>query len=208
MLNSNQGRKWQKYVKIKTIRAGIDMGVSPRLRHKFSCINAWSSYFESDARSLSAPWAIYSIFIVNSLQTQAFFRSCGGKPRLEKRLRLIHSLLWVLRLTSPLVWLSGEQCCEEVPWRVQRVSMLVPTIVVNLWPRSHVPCFFWKRIYIKYSESSLDGHSHKQTALLTGAFTKSRFNSHTNRLYFHISLSEQFPHIGGSGHFKGLGIRV
>ena len=73
MLNSNQGRKWQKYVKIKTIRAGIDMGVSPRLRHKFSCINAWSSYFESDARSLSAPWAIYSIFIVNSLQTQAFF---------------------------------------------------------------------------------------------------------------------------------------
>ena len=61
------------YVKIKTIRAGIDVGVSPRLRHKFSCINAWSSYFESDARSLSAPWAIYSIFIVNSLQTQAFF---------------------------------------------------------------------------------------------------------------------------------------
>ena len=103
MLNSNQGRKWKKYVKIKTIRAGIDMGVSPRLRHKFSCINAWSSYFESDARSLSAPWAIYSIFIVNSLQTQAFLWSCGGKPRLEKRLRLIHSLLWVLRLTSPLV---------------------------------------------------------------------------------------------------------
>ena len=103
MLNSNQGRKWKKYVKIKTIRAGIDMGVSPRLRHKFSCINAWSSYFESDARSLSAPWASYSIFIVNSLQTQAFFRSCGGKPRLEKRLRLIHSLLWVLHLTSPLV---------------------------------------------------------------------------------------------------------
>ena len=32
-------------------------------------------------RSLSASCAIYNIFIVNSLQMQAFFRSCGGKPQ-------------------------------------------------------------------------------------------------------------------------------
>ena len=96
-------KKMKKICENKNYQGRNRHGSSPRLRHKFSCINAWSSYFESDARSLSAPWAIYSIFIVNSLQTQAFFRSCGGKPRLEKRLRLIHSLLWVLHLTSPLV---------------------------------------------------------------------------------------------------------
>ena len=204
MLNSNQGRKWKKYLKIKTIRAGIDMGVSPRLRHKFSCINAWSSYFESDARSLSAPWAIYSIFIVNSLQTQAFFtwrKTTTGKtssPHSQPIMSTALNVPFGLTFWATVSW-GGPMKGPKSP---------VLTIVVNLWPSSHVPCLFWKRIYIKYSESSLGGHSHKRTALLTGAFTKSRFNSHTNRLYFHISLSEQFPHIGGCGHFKGLGIRV
>ena len=65
-------KKMKKQVIIKTIRTGIDMGVSPRLLGiEISCINARGSYFESDVRSLSAPYAIYNIFIVNSLQTRS-----------------------------------------------------------------------------------------------------------------------------------------
>ena len=33
--------------------------------------------------------------------------------------------------------LTLQQCHEEVPWGVQRVSIWVLTIVVNLWPRSY-----------------------------------------------------------------------
>ena len=53
--------------------------------------------------------------------------------------------------------------------------------------------FFQCRIQRIYSGSYLIGHSRKRTALLTTAFTKPRLNSHTNRVYFYIPVSGQFP---------------
>lgn len=55
-------------------------------------------------------------------------------------------------------------------------------------------CIFFiaLKMNMKYSRSSLNWHSHKQTSLLTAALFETLFNSHTNSVFFH-SRKRTFP---------------
>ena len=70
----------KKHVIIKTIRTGIDMGVSPRLKHKIYLHKYTKLLLRRAVTKRSLRYLQY-FFFVNSLQMQAFFQSCGGKPQ-------------------------------------------------------------------------------------------------------------------------------